>query len=113
MADEIQERRRSAPLLPLQEQRDEWRGKDEGRTYLSQARAHGVPNAISARPITHLVVVLEKADKTMAARLTDRAAVGPTAKLRILAIVNVSLPQRLGQVGYRPEVSIDALTLAS
>jgi hypothetical protein len=65
---EVEERRRRAPLLALEQHRHERRGQHQGGADLELARREQVARALALGPVAHLVVVLQAADEAVPGR---------------------------------------------
>src|SRR5665213_2880833 len=68
--------------------------------------------AVSLRAIANLIVVLEIAQKSMRAQITETPAMPPPPVGRKAAVIDKGAPQRARQIGQRAEVFIVAESFA-
>src|SRR4029450_12738129 len=102
---EVLKRRRRGPLLALEQQRDKWRGEQEGSPDLHALDPDQVTHALTSSPVADLIVVLQAHDEPVTGQPDGCSAVAATPEYRVAPVVDERRLERLGQVRQAPEGS--------
>src|SRR5262249_39800909 len=109
---EVLKGRRRGPLLALEQQRDVWRGEQQGSPDLHTLDSDQMAHALASRPVADLVVVLQAHDEPVTGQPDGRSAVAATPEYRVAPVVDERRLERLGQVRQAPEVRVVAIPVA-
>src|SRR5262249_62088720 len=99
-------------LLALEQQRDEWRGEQQGCPDLEAFDLDQMTHALASSPVADLVVILQAHDEPVTGESGGRSAVAATPEYRVAPVVNERRLECLGQVREAPEVRVVAVPFA-